>query len=417
MAKKKNILLIISGSVAAYKALDLVRLLKAQNLNVKSILTKGGAEFITPLAVSSLSGSETFTDLFSLKDEVDMGHIQLAREADMILVVPASADLIAKMAHGDANDLATTCLLANAYDKPVLVAPAMNHKMWSHPATQRNVAQLKQDGAIIMDPEVGKMACNETGKGRMVSPEVIIPTVLQQLAMHQGPLAGKRALVTAGPTHELIDPVRYIGNRSSGKQGYAIAEALEAAGAEVLIVSGPTGLEDPDTTKIIRVRTAEEMYQASIAALPTDIAIFAAAVADWRPDNRSDQKLKKSNLSGGTPEITLVETSDILATVAQHEHKRPELVIGFAAETENLLEHGEDKLRRKGCDWLLANNTAGGRIFGEEDTELLFIEEGGHEKWGAMDKKEAADILVQKIIGWYADKSGDDDTSNIRIAK
>jgi phosphopantothenoylcysteine decarboxylase/phosphopantothenate--cysteine ligase len=399
MLRSKSVLLIISGSIAAYKALELARQLKEQHITVRAILTKGGAEFITPLSVAALTGEQVYDELFSLKDETEMGHIRLSREADMIIVAPASADIIAKMATGQADDLATATLLAS--NAPIMVAPAMNSKMWEHPATKRNIAQLQADGVTVIQPEQGALACGEVGAGRMVAPEIIVSTILQKLTPH-GPLKGKRAIVTSGPTHELIDPVRYIGNRSSGKQGHAIAAALADAGAYVTLISGPTALPTPNNVTQVDVRTAEEMFQAVMSFLPCDIAVFAAAVADWRPEVRAEQKIKKRDMDNGkVPEIKLVQTSDILASVSQHSSRRPKLVVGFAAETENVAAYAEEKRKSKGCDWLLANDTSGGSIFGQENTELLFFSATGAETWGQMKKTEAAEKLTKRVIHFF----------------
>lgn len=400
MLGTKSVLLIISGSVAAYKALELARQLKEQQIRVRTILTQGGAQFITPLSVSALTGEAVYTDLFSLKDEAEMGHIRLSREADLIVVAPASADIIAKMATGQADDLATATLLAASV--PVLVAPAMNVKMWEHPATQRNIKQIQADGVEVIQPDSGVMACGEVGAGRMSPPEEIHSRIIQKLTP-RGPLKGKRAIVTSGPTQELIDPVRYIGNRSSGKQGHAIASALADAGAYVTLISGPTALHTPKNVSQINVRSTEEMYQAVMSCLPCDIAVFAAAVADWRPEAQAQQKIKKRDMDGGkTPEIKLIQTPDILATVSQHETRRPKLVVGFAAETENVLKYADEKRRSKGCDWLLANDTSGGRIFGEDVTELTLLTEAGTEQFGTTSKDEAAARLTQKMIAHFA---------------
>ena len=433
MPAPKRILLIISGSVAAYKSLELIRLFKKQNISISAILTKGGAEFITPLAVSSLTGEPTHTDLFSLKDEVEMGHIRLSREADLIIVAPASADLITKMANGNSDDLASATLLAA--NKPIYIAPAMNHAMWSHPATKRNIAQLKKDGIHIIDPVAGEMACGEYGIGRMAEPEAIFEaaaSVLFEQAStvpspiggglgwgHGGhgadqapllgeerrfqPLSGKRAIVTAGPTQEAIDPVRYLGNHSSGKQGYAIAAALAEAGADVTLISGPTSLPAPSGVTLKQVTTAEEMLNQATRSLPADIAAFAPAVADWRAKKPAAQKLKKRT-SQTPPTLTLEETPDILAAIAKHV-KRPNLVIGFAAETEALLKHAKEKRTKKNADWLLANDVSGGKIFGNDKTELHFISAAAQENWGALSKSEAAGKLVEKIIAHF-DKKG-----------
>lgn len=397
MSVPTRILLIISGSIAAYKSLELIRLLKKKSIAVSAILTKGGSEFITPLAVSSLTGEQTYTDLFSLKDEVEMGHIRLSREADLIMVVPASAELIAKMAQGHSDDLASATLLAA--NKPILLAPAMNHAMWSNPATKRNVAQLKKDGVLFVEPVEGEMACGEYGVGRMAELEDILAAMTTRKS---GPLLGKKAIVTAGPTHEAIDPVRFLGNHSSGKQGYAIAEALAAAGAEVTLISGPSSLAAPANVTFVSVVTAEEMLKATLRALPSDIAIFSAAVSDWRVKTPASQKLKK-RVSQSPPKFTLEETPDILSTIAAHT-KRPALVVGFAAETEKLVKNAEDKRRRKHTDWILANDVSGGKVFGEADTELYFISSAKPEAWGKQTKRAAAEKIVQKIELFFTGK-------------
>lgn len=404
MTAQTRILLIISGSIAAYKSLELIRLVKKKKIAVSAILTKGGSEFITPLAVSSLTGEQTYTDLFSLKDEVEMGHIRLSREADLIMVAPASAELIAKMAQGHSDDLASATLLAA--NKPILLAPAMNHAMWSNHATKRNVAQLKKDGVQFVDPVEGEMACGEYGVGRMAEVETIVAAISATLSSTsskpQGLLSGKKAIVTAGPTHEAIDPVRFLGNHSSGKQGYAIAEALAAAGAEVTLISGPSSLAAPANVKFVSVITAEDMLKATTRALPADIAVFSAAVSDWRVKTPASQKLKK-RVSQSPPKFTLEETPDILSTIAAHA-KRPALVVGFAAETENLVKNAEDKRRRKHTDWILANDVSGGKVFGEADTELYFISSAKPEAWGKITKRAAAEKLVEKITRHFQQK-------------
>lgn len=389
----RSLLLIISGSIAAYKSLELIRLLRKSGVEVDVILTQGGAEFITPLAVSSLTGRKTYTDLFSLTDEVEMGHIQLSRKNDAILVAPASADILAKMAAGMAGDLATTALLAT--DKPVFVAPAMNAKMWTHPATQRNLAQLKADGITVLMPESGDLACGEVGDGRMMEPEAILKSVLRSRKPVRLQGTGFRVLVTAGPTHEPIDPVRYIGNHSSGKQGIAIAEALAAEGAEVHLVLGPTSEISPANVTTHRVTTAKEMLDACGQIMPVDVAICTAAVADWGIAKPAAQKMKKQ---GKTPTLTLTENPDILATIAHCPKNRPKLVIGFAAETENMEKNASAKLARKGCDWLLANDVSGGKVFGGDTNEILFLNgKGKTERWTGS-KTEIAGKLTHKIL-------------------
>src|SRR6478736_6610961 len=349
-----RILLIVGGGIAAYKSLDLVRRLKERGASVRAIVTKSGAEFVTPLSLSVLSEEKVLTDLFDLKDEAEIGHIRLSREADLIVVAPATADLLAKMAHGLADDLATAVLLAT--DKKVLAAPAMNVRMWQHAATKRNVARLREDGIAFVGPSEGEMACGEYGPGRMAEPGEIVGAIETLLgAKAAGPLAGRRVLITSGPTQEPIDPVRYIANRSSGKQGHALARAAAALGAEVTLVSGPVTLPDPEGVKVVKVDTAHEMLAATLAALPADIAICAAAVADWRAADEAPQKLKKLPDGSGAA-LNLAANPDILATVAQPGANRPRLVIGFAAETENLIENAKGKRVRKGADWIVAND-------------------------------------------------------------
>ena len=392
-----RILLIITGSVAAYKALEIIRALRRESMDVTGILTTGGAEFITPLAVSGVSGNPTYSDLFSLKDETEMGHIRLSREHDLIVVAPASADFIAKMAQGRADDIASATLLAA--DKPVLIAPAMNHRMWEHKATQRNLSQITADGVEVIAPERGEMACGEEGIGRLAEVETIVARIQNKLRMSNAtqdrPLLGRRALVTSGPTQEAIDPVRYIGNRSSGKQGYAIAETLARAGAEVTLISGPVALPVPTGVKLVRVTTAKEMHKEALHALPVDIAVCAAAVADWTIGNPAKEKLKKS---ASAPKLKFAPTADILAEIATHPSHRPALVIGFAAETNATLTDTKAKRARKGCDWLLANDVSDGKVFGADETQLTCIEEKGIESWPAMSKREAAERLVEKIV-------------------
>lgn len=396
MAMPRSILLIITGSVSAYKALELIRLLRAEDVTVHTILSKGGREFVTPLAVSSLSGTKTYDDLFSLTDEVEMGHIQLSRIADLVLVAPASADMLARMVHGRADDLAATALLAT--NKPVIVAPAMNHKMWSNPATQRNIAQLKADGVEVIAPAEGDMACGEYGVGRLAEPAEIVAFLRRRAA---GPLAGKRAIVTSGPTHEPIDPVRFLGNRSSGKQGHAIAQALVAAGAAVTLVSGPTHLPVPHGVTLVNITTGKEMLQAVEAALPADIFVGAAAVADWKPTQVAAQKIKKQ-AKLDTLSLDFLPTDDILATIAQHE-KRPALMVGFAAETEQVSEHAQAKRLAKGADWILANDVSK-NVFGADENEVLFITDAGIDPWPRMSKNAVAETLVAAIAERFTAK-------------
>ncbi len=390
---RHSILLIISGSIAAYKSLDLIRRLKEQNIDVRCILTKGGAQFITPLSVASLSENPVYDELFSLKDEVEMGHIRLSREADLIVVAPASADLIAKMAQGACDDLASATLLAS--NKKLLVAPAMNTQMWTHAATQRNLAQIKADGAIIIEPNAGTLACGETGTGRMAEPGAILAAIQKHL--YTGALHGTKALVTSGPTYEAIDPVRFIGNHSSGKQGHAIAAALARHGADVTLVSGPTALSDPKGVTVKHITSAEEMLAACEAALPSEIAVCAAAVADWKVSEPTARKLKKAR-DGEAPELRLIENPDILAHIAQHPAHRPNLVIGFAAETENVLENAKEKLKRKACDWIVANDVSEGRAFNATENSVTLITAKTQEAWPLQSKEAIAEQLVQNII-------------------
>ncbi len=391
----KRILLIIGGGIAAYKSLDLIRRLKERGYSVRAILTKGGAEFITPLSVASLSRERTFTDLFSLTDEADIGHIELSRSADLLVVAPATADLLAKMAGGHADDLASTALLAT--DKPVLVAPAMNPRMWQHPATRRNMAFLEADGVAVVGPNEGAMAeRGEFGPGRMAEPMEILAAVERLLGGADLPLAGRHVLVTSGPTHEPIDPVRYIANRSSGRQGHAIAAAAAAAGARVTLVSGPVAIAPPAGVTTVEVETAREMLAAVEAALPADAAVFAAAVADWRTAGEAAQKMKKNGK--GIPQLALVENPDILATIAHRAEQRPGLVVGFAAETEKVVEHARQKRLRKGCDWILANDVGPGTgVMGGTRNTVHLVTGEGVEDWPTMDKDEVARRLVARI--------------------
>jgi phosphopantothenoylcysteine decarboxylase / phosphopantothenate---cysteine ligase len=396
----RRILLIISGGIAAYKSLDLIRRLRDVGATVRCVLTQNGAKFITPLSVSALSQEPVYTDLWSLTDEAQMGHIRLSREADLVVIAPASANLIGKMAQGLADDLASTILLAT--DKPVLIAPAMNIMMWQNLAVQANVKTLLQRGLSFIGPASGMMACGETGEGRMAEPAEILAAVGAHFST-PGPLTGKRALVTSGPTHEPLDPVRFIGNRSSGKQGYAIAEALREKGAETILVSGPTSLPDPAGIKIIRVQTANEMLAACENELPADIAVCAAAVADWRPAGIASEKLKKSSPRSS---IDLIENPDILGTIAKAGRQRPRLVIGFAAETQDLLTHATDKLDVKNCDWLLANDVSDGKGFDHNDNEIVFLRRNDQEKitavrWPYQSKTGIARTLVDEVISFF----------------
>ncbi|UTW58717.1 bifunctional phosphopantothenoylcysteine decarboxylase/phosphopantothenate--cysteine ligase CoaBC [Kordiimonas sp. SCSIO 12603] len=394
MLNGKRILLIIGGGVAAYKALDLARRLMERGAHVRGVLTKGGQEFITPLSVASLTGEECYTELFSLKDEAEMGHIRLSREADLILVAPATADLMGKMAGGLANDLASTVLLAT--DKPVMVAPAMNAQMWEHPATKRNVATLKGDGVHFIEPGEGMLACGEVGAGRLAEVPDMVEAVDQFFSSAPQPLSGKHIIVTAGPTHEPIDPVRYIANRSSGKQGFEIAGALAALGAKVSLVAGPVNQPTPKGVNRIDVETALEMKDAVEASLPADSAVCVAAVADWRVENGGKTKLKKS--VNGLPELALAENPDILKTISNLNGNRPQLVVGFAAETNNVLEYAAAKRERKGCDLIVANDVSDATgIMGGDHNEVHLVTGSGVESWPSMAKADVAGKLAQKI--------------------
>lgn len=394
----KRILLIIGGGIAAYKSLELIRRLKERNADVRAILTAGGAEFITALSVASLSGEKVYGDLFSLTDEAEMGHIRLSREADLVVVAPATADLMGKMAAGLAGDLATTALLAT--DKPVMIAPAMNVEMWGHPATQRNAKILAEDGITLVGPAAGDLACGEVGPGRMVEPDEIVAAIEGFFSAANGALSGRKALVTAGPTVEAIDPVRYIANRSSGKQGYAIAGALSRLGAETVLISGPTDLETPAGVARVDVESAGEMMDACAAELPVDVAVCVAAVADWRVDEASRGKIKKNG--GGAPTLKLVENPDILASLAGRGNDRPALLVGFAAETEDIVAHASEKRARKGCDWIVANDVSNGSgVMGGDDNQVHLITEAGTETWDHMSKSAVADRLAERIADHF----------------
>ena len=397
----KRVLLIVGGGIAAYKSLELVRLLSKSGIATTAILTKAGAQFVTPLSLSSLTGDKVYQDLFSLTDESEMGHIELSRVADLIVVAPATADLMAKAAHGLANDLASTTLLAT--DTPVLMAPAMNVRMWLHPATQRNLATLKGDGVTFIGPNEGDMACGEYGPGRMAEPGEIAAAIRKQLGALDAarPLAGKSALVTSGPTHEPIDPVRYIANRSSGKQGHAIAAALAALGARVTLISGPVAVPTPPGVTFVPVETAREMLAAAEAALPADIAVCAAAVADWRVADAGAEKIKKDGKD--VPPLALVENPDILATLSRHPFRRPRLVIGFAAETENVVPYARAKRAKKGCDWIVANDVSPETgVMGGEDNTVILVSEGGEETWPKLPKTEVAARLAARIADHFS---------------
>jgi phosphopantothenoylcysteine decarboxylase / phosphopantothenate---cysteine ligase len=417
--KQKRVLLIVGGGIAAYKVLDLCRLLRRKDILVRAILTESGAKFVTPLSLGSVTGDKVYGDLFSLTDEADMGHIHLSRDADLVVVAPATANIIAKMAHGMASDLATTALLAT--DKKVLLAPAMNVRMWAHPATQRNIAQLAKDGISFVGPNAGSMACGEYGVGRLAEPAEMLAAIERMLAeettialpegawadtAHTGarPLTGRHIVITSGPTHEPIDPVRFIANRSSGKQGHAIATAA-AAGAKVTLISGPVTIGDPMGVSVVHVETAREMHAAVEKALqtpqPADVFVGAAAVADWRMADTAAHKLKKS--SSDTPELVLTENPDILASVSQRTEGRPRLVIGFAAETQDVVAHAKAKLVRKGCDMIIANDvstsgaTAGG-VFGQNSNTVHVVTSDGVEAWETMTKTRVAEALVRKLV-------------------
>jgi phosphopantothenoylcysteine decarboxylase / phosphopantothenate---cysteine ligase len=404
-----RVTLIIGGGIAAYKALDLIRRLKERHIQVRCVLTRAAQHFVTPLTASALSNERCYTDLFDPESEFDAGHIRLAREADLIVVAPATADLMAKMAHGTADDLASAILLAAGV--PILLAPAMNPLMWNNAATRRNIAILQRDGVTMIGPNAGEMAeAGEAGIGRMAEPLEIASAAEHLLHPPQPrPLAGKRVLITAGPTHEPIDPVRYIANRSSGKQGFAIAAAAQAAGADVTLVSGPVELEDPPGVTVIPVESARDMLRHVEAALPVDIAIFAAAVADWRVAQEGEQKLKKT--AAGMPPLQLMENPDILATISHRQDKRPPLVIGFAAETEHLIENAKTKLARKGCDWIVANDVspATGVMGGDRNTVHLLTCHGADvsvDSWPVMTKEQVATELIAHVVKAVSKASG-----------
>jgi phosphopantothenoylcysteine decarboxylase / phosphopantothenate---cysteine ligase len=407
----KRILLVIGGGIAAYKALDLIRRLRERGARVRAAMTRAAAEFVTPLSVASLTGDKVYDDLFSLTDEAEMGHIELSRDADLLVVAPATAGLLAKLANGLANDLASTLLIAT--DKKVLVAPAMNLRMWLHPATQRNIATLRADGVLFVGPNDGDMACGEYGPGRMAEPLEIVaaiasaleadtaiplpPGIGERAADTNGALAGKRVVVTSGPTHEPIDPVRYIANRSSGKQGHAIARAAAEAGAEVALISGPVNLPDPPGVQTSHVQTAREMLCAADAALPAHIFVATAAVADWRMAEAGASKLKKSG-NGGAQSLNLVENPDILSIIAHRNHERPKLVVGFAAETNDVLAHARKKLDAKGCDMIVANDVSPSTgIMGGDTNTIHIVTRSGVDSWPTLDKDEVARRLIARL--------------------
>ena len=425
MDKPKHILLIIGGGIAAYKAAELIRLIRKAGMTVRCVVTESGQQFVTPMTLAALSENEVHTTLWSLKDETEMGHIQLSREADLVVVCPATANLLAKMAGGIADDLATTLLLAT--DTQVMAVPAMNVRMWEHKATQRNVTQLKADGIIVMPPDEGDMACGEYGPGRMPEPDKVMAAIISQLGSHlpedpangeselgsnpltdqpafapdsHRPLYEKHVLVTAGPTHEPIDPVRYIANRSSGRQGFAIAQAAAEAGARVTLIAGPVHLPTPAGVMRVDVETAQQMEQAVHEALPADVAIMVAAVADWRADEQSEHKIKKQ---GDAPApLSLTENPDILAGLASHK-KRPGLLIGFAAETENIVEHAQAKLQKKGCDWIVANDVSGD-VMGGSEYSVHIVTATTNEIWERKPKSEVARHLIEKIAAELAEE-------------
>jgi len=389
----KRVLLVITGGIAAYKSLELIRRLRERGCAVRCVLTRGGAAFVTPLSVSALSHEKVYCDIFSLTDEAEMGHLRLSQEADLVVVAPATANVLAKMAQGIADDLASTVLLAT--DKPVLVAPAMNHRMWGNAATAANMALLEARGVRRIGPNAGALAEDESGIGRMAEPMEIVGAIEEYFGA-QAPLAGRRALVTSGPTHEAIDPVRFIGNRSSGKQGHAIAAALARLGAATTLVAGPTGEADPAGVATVHIESARQMLEACLAALPADVAVCAAAVGDWRADATAAQKLKKN--AKGAPALKLTENPDILKSLAQAGNRRPALVVGFAAETENVVANAQAKLKKKGCDWILANDVAPETgTFGGAENTIHLVRAEGVEDWPTMSKEGVAERLAGRI--------------------
>jgi len=394
----KRILLIVSGGIAAYKSLELIRRLRERGAQVRTILTRSGAQFVTPLSLAALSEDKVYQDLFSLTDESEMGHIELSRAAELLVVAPASADLMAKMTAGLADDLASTALLAT--DKPVLLAPAMNVRMWLHPATQANLASLLARGVLCVGPGEGDMACGEYGPGRMAEPMEILAAIEAQFR-DRSPLSGRKALVTSGPTHEALDPVRYLANRSSGKQGHAIAAALARLGAATTLVTGPSHEPDPAGVTVVRIESARDMLAASLAALPADAVVCAAAVSDWRPADAAAQKMKKN---GRSPSLKLVENPDILATLSRAGNRRPRLVVGFAAETENVVAHAREKREKKGCDWVLANDVSPpSGTFGGEKNTIHLVSAEGVEDWPTLSKAEVAERLAERIARFFAE--------------
>lgn len=397
----KSILLIVSGSIAAVKVPDVVRRLREQNVKVTCVLTQSGAQFVTPLALASLSGNPVYGDLWSLKDEAEMGHIRLSRDHDLIAVLPASANIISSMAVGRADDLATAVLLAS--NKPIMIAPAMNTQMWHNPATQRNIKQLRADGVEVIAPASGMLACGEQGQGRLAEVDTLVAAILARLGA-SAPLRGIKALITSGPTHEPVDPVRYIGNRSSGKQGHAIAAALAAAGADVTLVSGPVAEVTPEGVRVVPVQTADEMLTACQKALPVDVAVCAAAVADWKVKKIFTGKLKK-RANAEPPSLELVPNPDILKTLSTPGRHRPKLVVGFAAETEQLKKHATEKRLAKGCDWIVANDVSGGKVFGQTHTTAHLITPKGAESFESVSKQQLAAAITERIIQFFIEES------------
>ena len=398
MLKDKRILLIISGGIAAYKSLELIRLIKKSGGSVRCILTKGGAQFVTPLSVAALSEEQVYTDLFSLKDETEMGHIRLSRECDLIVVAPASANIIARIANGLADDLASTTILAS--DKPVMICPAMNPQMWENAATQANIETLRTRDIHILGPAAGEMACGEIGHGRLIEPDLIHKAISDFFSAGK-PLAGRKAIVTSGPTQEPIDPVRFVANRSSGKQGHAIARALAALGADVTLVTGPTALPDPGQgIKTVRIETAREMLESCQKSLPADIFVAAAAVADWAPLEYAASKMKKTSDTAMT--LSLIQNPDILSTLSKPGPRRPRLVVGFAAETDDVAANAKAKLARKGCDWLVANSvSAANPVFGADQNQVYFLSSGTMEEWPKAGKDEVARKLAVRIADFF----------------
>ncbi len=393
MLANRTVTLIVTGGIAAYKALELVRLLRQAGARVIPVMTRAAESFVTPLSLAALAEEEVHRDLFDLTREARMGHIALSRAADLVAVVPASADFLAKMAHGLADDLASTMVLAT--DTPVLVAPAMNVRMWQHPATRRNLARLREDGVHVVPPEEGAMACGETGEGRLAAPEAVLAAIARLLGPK--PLAGRHVIVTSGPTREPIDPVRFIANRSSGRQGAAIARALADLGADVTFVTGPAEVPPPAGVRVVPVETAAEMLAAVEEALPADAAVFAAAVADWRVRQAASSKIKKTP-DGAPPTLRMIENPDILAAISRHPDMRPPLVVGFAAETDDVLGNARAKRVRKGCDWIVANDVGGTGIMGGAENEVILVTAEGEERWPRMTKEEVARRLAERIV-------------------